>query len=74
MHSLDAIKKMNGEYPDDSFPFRAEGSGVFAPVPDGNVLPPEYIAELKEKAAKWDAHVKEMRSAPMRRNVFILNR
>ena len=53
MHSLDTIKKMNGEFP---------SPGLSASIPV------KVLAELKAKADRWDAHVKELRSEPLRKN------
>lgn len=54
MHSIETIKKLNGEYPE-------EGEHIVY------VKASEFVL-LKEKAEKWDAHVRELRAAPLRKN------
>lgn len=68
MHDIDAIKKMNGEYPAEDIHLHKVRD------PDGSLsplsirYPMNLVTEWMKKADLYDAYVKELRSEPLRKN------
>jgi hypothetical protein len=71
------IKKINGEYPAEEKPQRdseeyfhliEDAAGALSHAEGRTVPLLVIIRELREKANKYDAYVRELRSAPLRKN------